>query len=150
MYEYENTTQDTDVDDPPLNVTDEMFEPIYPGATLTICGAYCAIMHFKSTCRIPFTVVANLLQLLQLICPSQNKLPRTIYALRRFFDSFKIEKVKRRFCPTCHKELEINDAGALTPCNCSCPPIQEPDCLIHMDITKQLKTILCSKLLWCI
>ena len=60
MYEYENT--DTDADSLP-NITDEMFEPIYPGATLTVCGAYCAIMHFKSTCRVPFTVVANLLQL---------------------------------------------------------------------------------------
>ena len=29
--------------------TNELFEPLYPGANITVCGAYCCVMHFAST-----------------------------------------------------------------------------------------------------
>ena len=139
--EFESFDEDPDNSTSDLNEPpEEIFEPLYPGAELSICGAYCAIMHFKSTCRIPFTTVACLLQLLQLICPAGNKLPKSVFMLKKFFEKFGSQKVRKQFCPTCHMELDGNKCS-----NVSCPT-QEPDCLIHMDIIKQLKTILSRKL----
>ena len=31
-----------------------MFEPLYEGAHITVCGAYCALMELKRVCRLPF------------------------------------------------------------------------------------------------
>ena len=30
-------------------------EPVYPGAELSVAGAYVAIMEFKRKCKLPFT-----------------------------------------------------------------------------------------------
>ena len=57
--------------------------------------------------------------------------------LRKFFERFGSGKVKKQFCPTCHKEL---DGDKCSNANC---PTQEPDCFIYMDI---IKTILSRKL----
>lgn len=40
------------------DIGDEFFEPLYSGANVTVCGAYCAIMHLKSTCRLPFSTLS--------------------------------------------------------------------------------------------
>ena len=46
-----------------------MFETLYQGAHITVCGAYCALMELKRVCRLPFSAIAMLLQILQLLCP---------------------------------------------------------------------------------
>ena len=62
-----------------MKLDDELLGPVYDGSKVTVLGAYCAIMEFKRACRLPFTAIAMLLQLLQLLCPSVNKLPRSVY-----------------------------------------------------------------------
>ncbi len=54
---------------------DNMFEPLYEGANISISGTYCAIMEYKRACCLPFTTIAKLLELLQLVCPANNHLP---------------------------------------------------------------------------
>lgn len=91
--DYEEWSVNEDVDDVSLendeaNVDSNMFEPLYDGASITICGAYCALMEFKRACRLPFTTIDKLLELLHLLCPSNNKLPSSIYKLKKFFTKF--------------------------------------------------------------
>ena len=57
-----------------VQIEEDMFKSLFDGAGISMCGAYCAIMEFKRMCRIPFTAIAALLQLLQLLCPPDNKL----------------------------------------------------------------------------
>ena len=52
-----------------------LLDPLYDGASITVCGTLCAIMQFQSSCRCSFSTIAHLEQLLQLLCPSDNKLP---------------------------------------------------------------------------
>ncbi len=63
-----------------VNVTN-FFDPIYENVTITLCGVLCAIMEFKRACRLPFTTIGKLLELLQLICSPNNTLPQTLYDL---------------------------------------------------------------------
>ena len=86
-------------------VDSDMFKPLYDGANITICGAYCAIMEFKRACRLPFSAISVLLQLLQLLCPAGNQLPRSVYQLKKFFKKHSSQHNKRTFCPQCHTEL---------------------------------------------
>ncbi len=66
-----------------VNVTN-LFDPIYENVTITLCGVLCAIMEFKRACRLPFTTIGKLLELLQLICSPNNTLPQTLYDLKKF------------------------------------------------------------------
>ena len=55
--------------------TRELFEPLYQGADITVCGAYCCIMQFATTNKLTYTAISELVKLLHLIYPPQNKLP---------------------------------------------------------------------------
>ncbi len=110
-----------------------MFEPLYHGAKITVCGAFCAIMHFKCISGCSFSAVVQLLQLLQLLCPMDNKLPRSIYVLRKFFNQFGAKKNCTQYCPSCHDEVN----GYCPKSQC---PKLEPDSFIQVDTSKQFKT----------
>ena len=45
-----------------IELEDDYFQPLYEGATVSICEAFVAIMHFKKTCKLPFTTIHQLLQ----------------------------------------------------------------------------------------
>lgn len=62
-----------------FEIDNEMFEPVYENANITTSEAYCAIMEFKRSCHLPFTAIDKLLQLLQLLCPADNRLPQSVY-----------------------------------------------------------------------
>lgn len=117
-----------------------MFLPLFAGANITICGAYCAIMNLKSKCRLPFSTLDQLLIMLQLLCPSDNKLPRTVYKLRKFFGLFEFGKRQVSYCSNCHEEME----GRCHNQACS-SSYHEPDVFMQMNITKQLRMILSRK-----
>ena len=65
--------------------TNELFEPLYAGAYITVGGAYCCIMHFASTNKLTYTAISELRNLLKLICPPESKLPSSFYKLKKFF-----------------------------------------------------------------
>ena len=123
---------DSDCDaqsDPELDVQidQDIFEPVYPGASITVCGAYCAIMEFKRVCRLPCTAITMLLQLLQLLCPIQNKLPRSVYMLNIHVFSNTEVHTQRLFCGTCNKEFQ---QGQKRGPDANCPQ-QERNTLVH-------------------
>ena len=68
----DNSEPDVNADES-MDIDSELFEPLYEGASITACGAYCALMEFKRACKLPFPAMLMLLQLLQLLCPSGNK-----------------------------------------------------------------------------
>ena len=117
-----------------------MFEPLYEGAHITVCGAYCALMEFKRVCRLPFSALAMLLQILQLLCPPGNKLPQSVYILKKFFQKYSSKLTKLRFCGSCNQQLQEKQR--------KCSNIQcevEPSTLIVIRPDKAIKRILTSK-----
>ena len=127
-------------DNDACGVNSDIEEPLYSGADISVCGAYCAIMHLKSKCHLSFSTIDELLKLLKMICPQNNKLPSSVYILRKFFSQFESLKKKTIFCSNCH---EIIDGKC---CNTDCVKRNgEPDVLIHLNLPKQFRTILSRK-----
>jgi len=124
--------------DEDIEIDEKMFEPIYDGASITVCGAYCAIMEFKRACRLPFTAIAMLLQLLQLLCPPANKLPRSVYVLKKFFQRYSSPHTTQRYCPECRTELERKQCT-----NAGCQG-KETDYLITLTPDRSIQTIVAS------
>ena len=96
-------------------------------------------MQFKSSCHLPLTAVSELLTLLQLLCPPESRLPKSVYKFRKFFEKFGAKKQIKQFCPHCHGEV-INGICHETGCL-----FAELDCYVRNDIKKQLCTILSRK-----
>ncbi len=139
--ESDNDEWDSDDDEDAGDVSynlEGMFEPIYENAKVTVCGAYCAIMKFKSLSGCSFTTLGYLLQLFQLLCPSGNRLPKSVYMLRKFFKQFGSCKSRQQYCLHCGKEV----TGYCSNAKC---PRSDPDCLILIDTEKQFQSILSSK-----
>ena len=128
------------IPDENMETNENMFEPLYDGASITVCGAYCAIMEFKHVCRLPFTAIVMLLQLLQLLCPPANKLPRSVYVQKRFFRKYLSSHTTQRFCPECRTELEVNQRKCT---NFGCQG-KETDYLITLKPDRSIQTIVAS------
>ena len=130
-----------DINEDSFEIEDGMFDPVYGNATISKCGAYCAIMEYKRSCRLPFTAIEKLLQLLQLICPADNSLPRSVYALKKFFTKLTSTFQRRQFCADCNTELREDQRVCE---NTTCRK-REPNCLITLHAERAIRRVLQSK-----
>ena len=118
------------------SIPNDMFEPLYPGAVVTICAAYCAIMTYAITNKLSYSSIENLLKLLHLLCPTSNHLPSSLYKLKKFFQTFTSSYKKRCICAECDRVLKKGE---------SCHG--KNGYLIHVPVEKALKTVVESELL---
>ena len=107
------------------------------------CAVHIVQSWSSSMCRLPFTAIAMLLQLLQLICPADNKLPRSVYVWKKFFQRRSSKYTKLRFCCHCNHQLGTGDK------KCSgvdCQEVnQEPNTLIVLKPDKAIRQIFLRK-----
>ena len=123
-----------------VEIDEGMFEPLYEGAHITVCGAYCALMELKRVCRLPFTAIAMLLQILQLLCPPGNKLPQSVYILKKFFQKYSSKSTKLKFCGSCNQQL-LEKQRKCSNVHCQI----EPSTLIILRPDKAIKRVLTSE-----
>ena len=140
--EWDSESQHFDEDDLEAYNLEGMFQPIYENAKVTVCGAYCAIMKFKALSGCSFTTLGYLLQLLHLLCPSGNRLPKSVYMLRKIFKQFSASQSRQQYCSYCGTKV-------FGCCHNSKCPKGDPDCFISIDTTKQFQSILSRKSMHC-
>ncbi len=116
------------------SIPSDMFQPLYPGAVVTICGAHCAIMSYAVNNKLPYSAIGNLLKLLHLLCPASSQLPSSYYKLRKFFQSFTSSYKKQRKCAECEESSRSEQ---------SCHG--RDGYFIQIPVEKALKTITQSK-----
>jgi hypothetical protein len=108
-------------------IESKLLEPLYENANITVCGAYCVIMEFKRACNLSYRTIAMLLQLLQLLCPRDNNLPKSVYMFKGFFQKYTSPSQCLHFCPSCGMEFgEQQKQCANATCNRA-----EPNTLIQ-------------------
>ena len=110
------------------------------GGRVTVVGAYCAIMELKRKCRLPFTAIVMVLQLLQLLCPLGNKLPTTKHQLMSFFRRYPVSYSRQNFCCTCISPIQSH----VRRCNKECTK-QEPNSIIEIPPDTALQQIMSGK-----
>lgn len=117
--------------------SDEMLKEIYPGSSVTVLGAYCLLMAFKRLCKVPFSTMVVLLNLLQLLCPAENLLPKNKYQLVKFAQRSASKHTRIDFCRSCRKELQRNKKCSSGSC-----PNTEPNTLIMISPESALQRII--------
>ncbi len=122
-------------------MSDQMTMPIYPGSEVTVFGAYCLLMEFcKRLCRIPFTTMVVLLNLLQILCPLGNLLPTTKYQLVKFAQKATSSHSQIDFCRSCNEELGRNKRCSSTSC-----PKSEPNTMLIISPDNDLQHTISGK-----
>ena len=112
-----------------------LFDSLYDGAHVSVCGAYCAIMEFASTFKLPYTTVDGLLKLLLFLCPKSSKLPTSTYMLHKFFKQFSSQPTKTRLCDNYHTSL-----GDRSTCD-DCGLCKNPNVLLHLPIKRAIEAV---------
>ncbi len=127
-------------------INDSYLQPLYPGASVTVCGAYCSIMQYASANKLTYTAIEELLKLLQILCPCPNSLPTTLYRFKNFFRQYNSGFEQQRVCCKCFAFLDKGET--CTICvdadNPVCNP-EMPGLLVCTPFQKALQTVLSSK-----
>ena len=112
----------------------QWLEPLYPEASITVCGAFSAIMHFSSRYKLSYTTMDGLLQLLRILCPPSSHLPSSFYTFKKFFEKFTPNSVHQTICLKC--------GGP----DCSCVEVSGDNKahLVNLEIQKPLEAIIQS------
>ena len=105
--ESDHDTEDSDCDD--IIIDESLYKPLYEGANITVCGAYCAIMKFKNDCKLSFTTIDKLLKLLELLITVGSSLPKSVFILKSFFQRNSGKPLHQKFCPECLHKMANNE-----------------------------------------
>lgn len=135
--DFRTDSEDEEQTDPDLAIT-SLYQPLYNGAEITICGAICAIMQFCTTYKLSYSAISGLLKLLIVLCPTPNHLPKSFYMLKKFFEQFQSNYEHSKYCVNCNHTVS----------NCICS--NKSNCntghIVHLDIQKPLETIISGAL----
>ena len=135
--ESQSSNENSDADEPVTEITDEFMGPLYEGAAISVCATYCTIMEFAISCRLPYSSIEKLLQLLRLLCPRDSKLPTSIYKLKCFFKVFSSAYQMKEFCSGCGQRLP----GAHI---CTCRPGQKNSVVVTFPSKKAIQSLMQS------
>lgn len=92
-------------------------------------------MEFCLHNSLTYKAIDELLKLLQILCVSPNRLPRSVFTLKKFFEQFNSTKYSyHQMCSNCKEECE----------SCVCNRPSKGD-LLHIPIDKSLKAIVSRK-----
>ena len=120
-------------------VSEEMFEPLYFDSPTTVCGAYFSIMYFVGQNKLTYTLTGHLLDLMQLLLPSPNKLPTSFYKFKKFFQQFGSNYEKKDYCVNC--DTFVQSSSSTEKC-CQSAKMGQ---LVHIPLEKPLQAIIYSK-----
>ena len=108
-------------------------QPLYNGTDLTVCAAICLIMQFALCNNLTNEGIEKLLKLLKLLLPSPNRLPRSFYKLKAFFEAFSVPYRDLAVCGTCEGYTE----------HCNCQVAKQTEChLLQISLAKPLSAII--------
>ena len=109
--------------------------PLYVDSRISVSGATCSIMHYCMAYKLSYTAIGELLKLLQLLCPSPNHLPASVYQLKKYFRQCQMPHKCYNICSNCQAIKE----------ECICDHQLLNSHLVHVPIKKQLYSVIKSK-----
>ena len=109
-------------------------EPLYPGAEVTIIHANLMLMQYALKRSLTKAALTNLLDLVRVLLPKANKLPTSLYVLKKYFEKKCPEVTEMRcesFCTMCHSLVVDGEC----PSKCG----ERIDDFLHIPVAPQLK-----------
>ncbi|KAE8736753.1 hypothetical protein FOCC_FOCC017792, partial [Frankliniella occidentalis] len=120
---------------PPENLSDD--EPLYKGANCTLASVLLAILSFSLAHRLSATCLQDLLSLLKLILPADNKLIGSLHYFFKYFEMYQKSGTRHYYCTVCSSSLASKDAA----CEKCGPANHGVHFFISVSVTEQLKKL---------
>lgn len=123
------------------NQSDIENQPLYQGSRLTVSMSMLLIVTFATRHNLSGVALCDLLNLLEVHCPSDNICRATLTMYQDFFRKLKTPLIYNHFCDKCFLSIE-KDAKCETCPNCSSTSIRY---FITIPLKDQMETILKSE-----
>ena len=115
----EKTKQVCEDDEVTQGKTDFDSEKVFPDSRITVGSFMILLMTFVVKYSLTGVAVTELLQLLDLLCPSENLLVKSLTAFKKWFEHVKHPLIVHYYCSFC--QIGLSDINVLAECpNESC------------------------------
>ena len=112
--------------------------PLYENAPLSVAASWQAIMGFSLANHLPYTAMAQLLDLLKMHVPSAHNLPKSLNSFKKHF-IIDEGQPQERFCSLCFRKLKSDEKHCSQP---SCRDDKADLCyFVSVPIAAHLKQI---------
>ena len=126
-----------------IHKTTDQDKPIYENASLTISGSMMSIITFVMRHKLAGAALCDLLELIELHCPSPNNCKTTMRGLRKYFVQARQRAEFHKYCNNCSSYIGISE---MQLCHICSNPISNDTCFIMLPFAEQLQEILSRKL----
>lgn len=86
--------------------TENIQEPLYPGAPITVIESILSILTLITRLKISGVMLTYILELINLHCIKPNYCLTTLYRYKKFFQGISTPLTRHFYCSSCHSKLE--------------------------------------------
>ena len=119
----------------------EYDEPLYPGAAITVSIAMTLLLAFIVCHKLSNEAIADLLYLIDHICPNPNRCCRTLYKFKKFFSFLAIPFNCCYYCAQCFNPISDVILRACGVCKTVINSVKDLSYFIHIPISDQIRTL---------
>lgn len=143
---YEDEFCSDEIPEPPETTTTSALQ-LYEGSALTSLSSSLLIFQYKMRHQLTEAALADLLQLIQMHCPSPNQCPASVFQLNKHFPDMNYKVQLHHFCSRCMQSINIGCHKTCTNefCNTDLGSPNAISAFIEVPIESQLKVILESE-----
>ena len=119
--------------------------PLYPGASITVNVTMLLLLAFTVRHKLTNEAIADLLYLIDIICPQPNNSCKTLYNFKKFFSYLIIPVKYCYYWPNCINPIDDLAAAACPVCKKIFTSIKELCYFLHFSLQDQIKSLYARK-----
>lgn len=120
-------------------------DPLYRGAAITVGVAMTLLLAFIVRHKLTNEAIADLLYLIDHLCPKPNRCCKTLYKFKKFFSFLVLPFNCYYYCAQCINPISDMTLRSCSICKTVINSVKDLGYFIHIPISEQIKTLFARK-----
>ena len=120
-------------------------DPLYAGAAITVGVAMTLLLAFIVRHKLTNEAIADLLYLIDHLCPKPNRCCKTLYKFKKFFSFLVLPFNCYYYCAQCVNPISDMALRSCNICKAVINSVKDLGYFIHIPISEQIKTLFARK-----
>ena len=120
-------------------------DPFYAGAAITVGVAITLLLAFIVRHKLTNEAIADLLYLIDHLCPKPNRYCKTLYKFKKFFSFLVLPFNCYYYCAQCVNPISDMALRSCNICKAVINSVKDLGYFIHIPISEQIKTLFARK-----